>query len=286
MDPIDAAELALSFPEIDPEKPSPARIYDFWLGGSQNFAADRAVGQRAIAMLPGHLDAIRANRNFLGRVVHHLAAEHGITQFLDLGSGVPTVGNVHEVVQHSNPAAKVVYVDIDPVAIAHARALLAKVDGVEAILADIRDPEAVLTHPLLRETLDLDKPIAIVMNAVLHFVTDAELPGDIVHAYVDRAAPGSYLAISHGTDDPRHNDQQNNVLVDYQRSTGVPFTRRNAEQINAWLTGLAIQPPGLVLLHQWRPEPDTGQQLYAPFYGVLARKPDGEPTESTESGVR
>ncbi len=230
MDPIDAAELALSFPEIDPEKPSPARIYDFWLGGSQNFAADRAVGQRAIAMLPGHLDAIRANRNFLGRVVHHLAAEHGITQFLDLGSGVPTIGNVHEVVQHSNPAAKVVYVDIDPVAIAHARALLAKVDGVEAILADIRNPEAVLTHPLLRETLDLDKPIAIVMNAVLHFVTAAELPGDIVRAYVDRAAPGSYLAISHGTDDPRHNDQQNNVLVDYQRvdrrTVSAPAQRR------------------------------------------------------------
>jgi SAM-dependent methyltransferase len=276
MDPIDAAELALSLPEIDPHKPSPARIYDFWLGGSQNFAVDRQVGQRAIAAMPTHLDAIRANRNFLGRVVHHLAADLGVGQFLDLGSGVPTVGNVHEVVRHVNPAAKVVYVDIDPVAIAHARALLAKVDGVEAILADLREPDAVLAHPLLRDTLDFDAPIAVVLNSVLHFIPDDRHPGEIVRAYVGRTAPGSYLAISHGTTDLRHGDQQNAVLDDYQRSTGVPFTRRSAEEIGAWLTGLEIQPPGLVLLDQWRPEPDTGKQLYSPMYGVLARKPLAE----------
>ena len=230
MDPIDAAELALSLPEIDPDKPSPARIYDFWLGGSQNFAADRQAGQAAINYLPGLQTSIRANRAFLGRVVQHLAADLGVTQFLDLGSGVPTVGNVHEVAQYINPAAKVVYVDIDPVAIAHARALLAKVDGVEAILADLRQPESVLTHPLVRDTLDLTAPIAVLMNAVMHFIPDAEHPDQIVRAYTDRAAPGSYIAISHGTADPAQRSEQSTMLDDYQRSTGVPFITRDADQ--------------------------------------------------------
>ena len=271
MDPIDVAELALSLPEIDPEKPSPARIYDFWLGGSQNFAVDRQVGQRAIDALPGLQAGVRANRAFLGRVVHHLA-EHGVTQFLDLGSGVPTIGNVHEAARYVNPTARVVYVDIDPVAIAHARALLAKVDGVEAILADLRQPENVLTHPLVRETLDLTAPIAVLMNAVMHFIPDAEHPDQIVRAYTDRAAPGSYIAISHGTHNPAQRREVETLVNDYQRSTGVQIISRDAEQIAAWLAGLDIQPPGIVTIDQWHP--DTEDPHFVPLYGVLARKPD------------
>jgi SAM-dependent methyltransferase len=273
MDPIDLAELALSLPEIDPNRPSPARIYDFWLGGSQNFAVDREVGERAAAAMPTLQAAIRANRSFLGRVVHRLAADLGVTQFLDLGSGVPTVGNVHEVAQHDNPAVKVVYVDIDPVAIAHARALLAKVDGVEAILADLRQPDAVLAHPLLRETLDLDAPIALLFNAVLHFIPDTEDPAAIVRAYTEHAAPGSYLALSHAAPDLQHRREQDTMLDDYQNSTGVPFINRDPEQIAAWLNGLEIQPPGLVTVDQWLPEPGIDHEPILRTYGVLARKP-------------
>ena len=280
MDPIDVAELALSLPEIDSNRPSPARIYDFWLGGSQNFAVDREVGRRAAAEMPTLQAAIRANRAFLGRVVHHLAAELGVTQFLDLGSGVPTVGNVHEIAHQVNPAARVVYVDIDPVAIAHARALLAQVDGAEAILADLRDPEAVLAHPLLRETLDLSAPIAILMNAVLHFIPDTEHPDVIVRAYVEQAAPGSYLALSHAAPDLEHRREQDEMLDNYQNSTGVQFINRDPEVIAGWLTGLEIQPPGLVTVDQWQPEPDIENPPMLRTYGVLARKPSTAPAES------
>ena len=273
MDPIDLAELALSMPEIDSNRPSPARIYDFWLGGSQNFAVDRQVGQRAAAEMPTLQAAIRANRAFLGRVVHHLAADLGVTQFLDLGSGVPTVGNVHEIAQQANPATRVIYVDIDPVAIAHARALLAKVDGVEAILADLRDPDAVLNHPLVRETLDLSAPIAVLLNAVLHFIPDTEHPDAIVRTYIGQAAPGSYLALSHAAPDLEHRREQDKMLDDYQNSTGVPFINRDPEIIAGWLTGLDIQPPGLVTVAEWQPEPDIENPPMLRTYGVLARKP-------------
>lgn len=271
MDPIDVAELALSLPEIDPEKPSPARIYDFWLGGSQNFAVDRQVGQRAIDALPGLQAGVRANRAFLGRVVRHLA-ERGIAQFLDLGSGVPTIGNVHEAARYVDPAARIVYVDIDPIAIAHARALLAEVDGVEAILADLRRPESVLNHPLVRETLDLSAPIAVLANAVMHFIPDAERPDLILRAYTDQAAPGSYIAISHGTDNPARRREVQTLVDDYQRSTGVPLMTRSAEQLGSWLTGLDIQPPGIVTIDRWHPE--TEDAAFVPLYGVVARKPD------------
>ena len=283
MDPIEAAEWALSLPEIDPNKPSPARIYDYWLGGSQNFAVDRQVGQRALAALPNLADAIRANRAFLGRVVHHLASELGVTQFLDLGSGVPTVGNVHEVARYVDPTAKVVYVDVDPVAIAHARALLADIDGVEAILADLRQPENVLTHPLLLETLDLAKPIAVLMYAVLHFIPDTEHPEAIVRAYIEHAAPGSYLALSHGAPDTGRPREQGTMLNDYQQETGVTFITRDADQITTWLTGLEIQPPGLVTIDQWRPEPDIEKPEYVAMYGVLARKPSAPPVDADQA---
>ena len=272
MDSIDAAEWALSVPEIDPNKPSPARIYDYWLGGSQNFAVDREAGDHAMAALPNLQEAIRANRQFLGRMVHHLAADLGVTQFLDLGSGVPTVGNVHEVARYVNPTAKVVYVDIDPVAIAHARALLADVDGVEAILADLRQPDSVLTHPLVRETLDLSAPVAILTFAVFHFIPDDQHPDAIVRAYTEHAAPGSYLAMSHGAPDTVLPREQDTMMNDYAQSTGVRIITRGADQISGWLTGLDIQPPGLVTIDQWRPEPGVEQPTYA-VYGVLAHKP-------------
>jgi SAM-dependent methyltransferase len=273
MDPIGRAELALTLAGVDPEKPSPARIYDFWLGGSQNFEADREAGRRAAEAMPTLTAAIRANRAFLGRVVHHLVTDYGITQFLDLGSGVPTVGNVHQVAKDVDPAARVVYVDIDPVAIAHARHLLADVDGVNAILADMRRPEDVFNHPLVPETLDLSRPVALLFNAVLHFLPDADRPGEILRAYVDAVAPGSYVALSHAAPDLTHRDEQDSMLDDYRRSTSTPFTNREPEEIASWLSGLELCPPGLVTVNTWRPEPDGPTEAILRTYGALARIP-------------
>jgi hypothetical protein len=274
MDAIEVAELALSLPDVDPAQPSPARIYDFWLGGSQNFEADREAGRRAATAMPTLVAAIRANRGFLGRVVRHLAGPAGITQFLDLGSGVPTVGNVHEVAMAVNPDVKVVYVDIDQVAIAHARHLLKDVAGAEAVLADLRRPESVLEHPLVRRTLDLSRPVAVLMNAVLHFVPDEEDPAGIVAAYVGATAPGSYLALSHAAPDLAHPGEQREMLDDYRRSTRVPFINREPEEVAGWLDGLEIEPPGLVTVDQWHPEPNSAEVSILRTYGVLARVPE------------
>ena len=277
MDAIEVAELALSLPDVDPSQPAPARIYDFWLGGSQNFEADREAGRRAAAAMPTLVAAIRANRAFLGRVVRHLAGECGITQFLDLGSGVPTVGNVHEVAMAVNPGAKVVYVDVDQVAIAHSRHLLKDVDGAEAILADLRRPETVLEHPLVGRTLDLSRPVAVLMNAVLHFIPDEEDPAGIVAAYTGATVPGSYLALSHAAPDLAHPDEQQEMLDDYRRSTKVPFINREPEVIAGWLTGLEIEPPGLVTVDRWHPEPHSTEVSILRTYGVLARVPEPSP---------
>lgn len=274
MDPIDAAELPLSLPEVDPEQPSVARIYDFWLGGSQNFAADREVAKRTAEALPHLPAAAWANRAFLRRVVHHLVADLGVTQLLDLGSGVPTVGNVHEVAAAANPEARTVYVDIDQVAVAHARALLADTPTAEAILADLRRPEMVLAHPLLRDTLDLSRPVAVLMFAVLHFIADDAEADAIVHGFMDAAAPGSYLALSHGAPDREDPGTQREAAASYAQRTGVPYVSRTPERIAAWLTGLQIQPPGLVPVEEWRPDPGAEARPVTLYhYGVLARKP-------------
>jgi O-methyltransferase involved in polyketide biosynthesis len=275
MDPVELAELSLSLAEVDPEKPSPARIYDFWLGGSQNFAADREVARRTAEAMPHVPAAAWANRAFLRRVVHHLVAEQGITQLLDLGSGVPTVGNVHEVAQQANPDARVVYVDIDPVAVAHARALLDGTPGVVPILADMRQPETVLSHPLLHDTLDLTRPVAVLMFAVLHFIDD-EQASAVVHAFMDAVTDGSFLAISHGIPDRVAPETGSAMARDYAANTGVSYYSRTPQQIAAWLTGLQIQPPGVVPIDQWRPDPGTEPRANPLACGVLALK-NGEP---------
>jgi SAM-dependent methyltransferase len=215
--------------------------------------------------------AIRANRAFLGRAVRHLAGKLGIDQFLDLGSGVPTVGNVHEVALKINPGARVVYVDIDPVAIAHARHLLADVPDVVAILADLRRPERVLSHPLVRQTLDFSRPVAVLMNAVLHFIPDVEQPEQIVRGYVKALAPGSYLALSHAAPDLVHPGEQSQMLDDYQQSTKASFINREPEVIAGWLDGLQFEPPGLVTVDRWRPDPDAPDMKILRTYGVIAR---------------
>jgi len=272
MDSIDAAELALSLPEVDPSRPSVARIYDFWLGGSQNFEADREAGRRAAEAMPTLPTWARANRVFLRHVVGELVGTYGIRQFLDLGSGVPTVGNVHEIAQAADPGATVVYIDMDPVAIAHARALLAGHPTVHAALADLREPRVVLEHPVVRDAIDWDEPVAVLMFAVLHFIADDDEAGRIVRAFTEPCAPGSHLAISHGGFDHADLEAQQNAARDYMKVTGVPFTPRRAEQIAPWLDGLEILPPGLVNVDVWLPGLRVGGNPAPPSLGVLARK--------------
>jgi SAM-dependent methyltransferase len=276
MDPVDVAELALSLSEIDPDKPSPARVYDYWLGGSQNFAADREIGQRTAEVMPHVPAAARANRAFLTRVVRHLVEECGINQLLDLGSGVPTAGNVHEVARRANPDARIVYVDIDPVAIAHSRALLADIPGTEAILADLRKPEAVLAHPLLHETLDLGRPVAVLMFAVLHFIADAERPWALLHDFVQPTVSGSYFAFSHGVPGGGDAQTQASAARAYADRTGVPYVSRAPERLGAWLADPALRleavSPGLVSIIDWKPEPDSEPAPDPLVYGVLARR--------------
>ncbi|HTJ67960.1 MAG TPA: SAM-dependent methyltransferase [Actinospica sp.] len=271
MDHIDAAEFALSLPEIDPAHPSPARIYDFWLGGSQNFAADRALGRRMAESYPGLPVVARANRAFLGRVVRHLAAECGVTQFLDLGSGVPTMGNVHEVAREANPGARVVYVDVDPVAVEHARLILAGTEGVAAMLADLRRPETVFGHPLLTDTLDLDRPVAVLMFALLHFFEEGR---EIVEAYTEPLAPGSFLALSQAQTQASTVAEQASATRDYVRSTGVAVVSRDPGQIAELVEGLDIEPPGVVPVDEWRAEPLVDTPPGVRMLGVLARKLD------------
>ena len=265
-DPVPALTAA------DIERPSVARIYDYWLGGHNNFDADREVAERAATAMPTLRAAIWANRSFLRRVVQRLATEHGITQFLDLGSGVPTVGNVHEIAQNANPDARVIYVDIDPVAVAHGQKLLADNPHAAVITADLRHPHAVLEHPQTGALLDLRKPVAVLMIAVLHFVADDEHPDHIVAGYRDAIVPGSYLALSHAAPDLAHPTEQADMIDDYTRSVNVPFINRTREQIAAWVEeGFTVEDPGIVPVNEWHPDSGHQQQILR-TYGLLARR--------------
>jgi hypothetical protein len=265
-----AGELS-DWAEVDVTTPSPARIYDYWLGGSHNFAVDREVGKRAAEAMPTLRPAIWANRAFLRRVVETLATEQGIDQFLDLGSGVPTAGNVHEVAQAVNPDAKIVYVDIDPVAVAHGRRLLADNDLATVIQADLRNPADVLARPELTELLDLSKPVAVLLMAVLHFMPDSDHPGDIVRICRENISPGSFIALSHASDDDELPTEQARMVEDYQKSTTVTFVHRQPEELATWLDGMELLPPGMVQTNEWRPDEDAEPILRT--YGVVARKP-------------
>ncbi len=238
---------------VDIQRPSPARMYDFYLGGSHNFAADRDAAERVIAVLPDTRLVARANRAFLRRVVRYLA-ESGIRQFLDLGSGMPTVGNVHEVAADVSPHCHVVYVDIDPVAVAHSRELLADAPGTAVIEADLRRPDDILTHPDLSATLDLNRPVAVLMMAVLHFVSDADQPTTIIRRLRAALAPGSCLAITHGTHEGREEEVARLQRV-YGKG-GSPVTSRSKAEIAALFDGFRLVPPGVVWAPLWHPDPD------------------------------
>jgi S-adenosyl methyltransferase len=240
--------------EVEIEKPSTARMYDFYLGGSHNFAVDRQLATRTIEVWPDVPHLCLANRAFLRRSVTHLASI-GIDQFLDLGSGIPTAGNVHEVVHAVNPEARVVYVDADAVAIAHSKALLAQVPGAVALYADLRDPQAVLGSPEVAEFLDLTRPVALLMFASLPFVPNDDDPAGIVAAYRDATSTGSYLALSHGTSDYRPEAVRRVEDVYTQASQAMRL--RSRADISEMMDGYELLEPGLVDIIHWRPEPQS-----------------------------
>lgn len=226
-------------------------MYDYFLGGGHNFAADRALADRVLDVVPA-AEFARLNRSFLRRTVRYLVSEVGIRQFLDLGSGVPTVGNVHEVAQRVARDCRIVYVDNDPVAVAHSEMLLRRNDNATVILADLRDPNSVLAHDETARLIDFREPTAVLMCAVLHFVGDEDCPADIVAAYRNALGPGSAVVISHATDDDYPEDLAR--AVELYKETSNPAVLRPREDIAEFFAGLDLVEPGLVLLPLWRPD--------------------------------
>lgn len=239
-------------PGVDTSVPSMARAYDYLLGGAHNFMVDRELAGAAERIMPGARQIARLNRSFLRRAVLFLVAQ-GVRQFLDIGSGIPTVGNVHEVVQEVAPDCRVVYVDKDPVAVSHSQLMLRGNDRVAMVQADLRDPGFVLEQPEVAELLDFGQPIGLLMLMVLHFVPDSGQPFDIVARYRDALAPGSYLVVSHVTADQRP-DQISQAAQAIQRSRSPDqLSYRSHAEVSRFFDGLELVEPGVVGCALWRP---------------------------------
>jgi hypothetical protein len=255
---------------IDLERPNAARVYDYLLGGGCNFEADRAFADKLLSRVPEAETILQHNRAFLGRAVR-FCVEQGIRQFLDLGSGIPTVGNVHEIAQRVAPGCRVVYVDNEPVAVAHSELMLEHNDDAGVVLADLLDVDAVLGSEPVRRLLDFTQPMAVILAAVLHFVPDEANPHRVVARYVDAMASGSFLVLSHGASSGRERYQ---VIGQMYRQIGTPAAGRTHEQVHAFLTGTEIIEPGVVWTQQWRPEFDPGEHPEpAAIYAAVGHKP-------------
>lgn len=261
--------------ELDLEVPSAARAYDYFLGGSHNFKADRDFAHQVRELVPWVPNVARLNRSFLWRVVRFMA-DAGVRQFLDLGSGIPTVGNVHEIAQQATPEARVVYVDYEPVAYHHAQSLLADNPYATIIQADVRDPGAILEHPHTQELLDFSQPLGLLMVGVLLFIGPDDRPAELVNTYRQRLAPGSYLAISHIADEhaPAGQREQVATLVAAYGQANEHVYVRTRDEITSWFDGMELVEPGVVFLPDWRPaEPDeTGDVARLLGYGGVARQ--------------
>jgi hypothetical protein len=252
--------------EVPQDKPNVARMYDYYLGGHHNFSVDRRAAEAAMAIYPDLPLVMRANRAFLRRAVRFLAAR-GVEQFLDIGSGIPTAGNVHEVAQQANPAARVAYVDVDPVAVAHAQALLGHDPLTTIVRGDVRQPAQILAHPQVRDLLDWTRPVGVLLLMVLHFVPDDEEAHGAVRVLRERMPPGSYLAISHAATDDIAEALREQMMGLYTR-TSSPITSRSRDQIGRFFEGLELVAPGLVYLPQWRPDRSEQRHFREPERSV------------------
>jgi hypothetical protein len=262
-------------PQVDTSKAHAARMYDYFLGGKDNYPPDREAAEQLIKIMPSVPESVRQNRQFLHRVARYLAAEEGISQFLDIGTGIPTSPNLHEIAQQVNPAARVVYLDNDPIVLAHAHARLtsAPQGRVAYMHADLRDASAVLTAPELTATLDFGRPAALLILSTLHLLPDAEEARDLVRRYVAALAPGSFLAMSIVTQDYNTPEERANSLSSLSAS-GVPIRPRTRAEATALFEGLELVEPGVVLVNQWRPDAGAGAPDFrGSLYGGVARKP-------------
>jgi hypothetical protein len=248
----------------------PARVYDYWLGGKDNFAADREVAERALAVAPDVPRSARANRQFLKRAVQ-LAAREGIRQFLDIGSGLPTVENTHEIAQRTAPDSRVVYVDNDPIVRVHAEALLTDSSTTTVVQADVREPGAILSHPDVTRLIDFGRPLAILLLGVLHFVPDEDDPYGIMSRLRDAMAPGSYLIFSHvtGDADPVRAQELRAAINREARAT-----LRTRDEVERFFAGFEILEPGIVPPEQWRPDRPADQDRFWLWTGVGVKRPD------------
>jgi len=246
--------------------PHPARVYDYWLGGKDNFAADREAAQWVLKIVPEMLDAARAGRQFLVRAVRFMS-ENGIRQFLDLGTGIPTSPNVHEVAQQYHPDARVVYVDNDPVVFLHAENLMAQDGTTSVIRADLRDVESILEQA--GQLLDFSQPVGLLFVASLHHVLDEDDPSGIVARYLGSLAPGSYLVLSHATDEFAPDRMRQNS--EYAAQHGAIMKPRGKPAIEGMFNDLPMVEPGLVLVSYWRPDGDPGPNADRAWsYGAVA----------------
>lgn len=252
--------------DVDLASPNAARMYDYYLGGASNFEIDRDAAERMLSGVPVARTWARANRAFLGRVVRFLASA-GIDQFLDLGSGIPTVGNVHEVAHEVNPDARVAYVDREPVAVEHARQLLDGNERVTMTQGDIRHPDEVLAAPGVAGLLDFTRPVAVLAVAILHFVADDPMP--IISGYRDSCVSGSYLVVSHLSRVSVSDEEMSHGHSVYNR-TSTPATFRSKQEIGALLSGYTLVDPGVTLLAQWRPETPVSDEEAASTNGYAA----------------
>jgi S-adenosyl methyltransferase len=258
-------------PVIDTTKAHPARIYDYWLGGKDNFAADREAGEMALKAYPQLAMAVQSNRAFLARAVRYLTSEAGIRQFLDIGTGIPAADNTHEVAQREAPDSRIVYVDNDPIVLVHARALLTSTDqgACAYIQADLRDPANILAQAA--ETLDLARPVALMLLAVLQFIGDDEDPYALVSRLVAALPSGSYLVISHPTDD--FNPNKGESIQKYNERSSDQAVLRGQEETARFFGGLELVDPGVVAVSQWRPDSDWARDRASSMWCAVGRKP-------------
>jgi hypothetical protein len=259
-------------PDFDTSVPHIARVYDYWLGGKDNFAADRVMGERTLQAYPNLVYSVRANRAFLTRAVRFLAGEAGIRQFLDIGTGIPTADNTHEVAQRIAASSRIVYVDNDPVVLSHARALLKTTpEGACAYIdADLRDPEAILAAAA--DTLDFSQPVAVMLIAVMHFIGDDARASAIMQRLIAACVPGSYVALSHAASDIDA-AQMAEMVRRLNESTAEKTTLRDRAGVTRLFDGLELIEPGVIRAAEWRPDTDLEAASPAALWGGVARKP-------------
>jgi O-methyltransferase involved in polyketide biosynthesis len=259
-------------PDFDTSVPHIARVYDYWLGGTDNFAADRVMGERTLQAYPNLVYSVRANRAFLARAVRFLAGEAGIRQFLDIGTGIPTANNTHEAAQRVAPSSRIVYVDHDPVVLSHAQALLASTPegACTYVDADLRDPKAILAAAA--DTLDFSQPVAIMLIAVMHFIGDDAEASAIMRRLMAACVPGSYVALSHAASDIDA-AQMAEMVRRLNESTAEKTTLRDRAGVTRLFDGLELVEPGVIRAAEWRPDTDVEAASPAALWGGVARKP-------------